>query len=452
MFQSLIDDVASRFHLGDKAPQFVRLLVNAIFDAGNGGFSGLRARFADAGLENAFASWIGSTPGDNVLQPDQFSAAFGQANANRIADTLNVPHAAVNLAGAYALPKIIGLLTRGGETPTALPGDYERWFLTDRAASAATLPPPTASTAAPVDRRDGMGFWKWLLPLLLLIGAFMLFRSCKKDQAVAPPPPEPPATQQPAASATMQQTQPTFDFSNMDGKVTINGRLASDAEKSRLWEALTATYGAPNVSGDLVVDANTLPAGWIDKLIAVLPQLKANGLKFGFDGDKLRIDTSGLPENMRFDLSQTLRAAFGGYEITGLWDRAMAALVGLKPGFSGSDLVKALNLMNVYFDTGSAAISRDSNETLAAAANAIKGAPAGIKIEAGGHTDNTGDAAANMTLSQQRAEAVVAKLKELGVPDGILSAKGYGQTSPIATNATEAGKAKNRRMEFTVLK
>ena len=57
-----------------------------------------------------------------------------------------------------------------------------------------------------------------------------------------------------------------------------------------------------------------------------------------------------------------------------------------------------------------------------------------------------------MTLSQQRAEAVVAKLKELGVADGILSAKGYGQDKPIADNTTEEGKARNRRMEFSVQK
>lgn len=78
MFETLIREAASRFHLGDNAGRLVRLIVDAIFDDRTGGFAGTRSRFADAGLDDLFASWIGTTPGDNVLQPDQFSAGFGQ--------------------------------------------------------------------------------------------------------------------------------------------------------------------------------------------------------------------------------------------------------------------------------------------------------------------------------------------------------------------------------------
>lgn len=242
-----------------------------------------------------------------------------------------------------------------------------------------------------------------------------------------------------------------FGFENADGKVTVNGQVATDAEKTRLWDALVANFGDGNVNGDIVVDANTAPAGWMDKLIALLPDLKANGLKFDLDGDKLKIDTSGLPEADRFALSQKFRNAFSGFDISGMWDKGMAALAGLTTGYGADELIKALNLMNIYFDTGSAVITKDSNETLQAAAKAIQGAPADIRIEAGGHTDNTGDAAANMTLSQQRADAVVARLGELGVANGVLTAKGYGQDKPIADNGTEEGRAQNRRMEFSIL-
>ncbi|MFT3756096.1 MAG: OmpA family protein [Pseudoxanthomonas sp.] len=440
MFESLIREAASRFHLGDNAGRFVRSLVDAIFDSNNGGFSGMRKRFADAGSDDLFASWIGTTPGDNVLQPDQFSAGFGQNIAGGIASKLGIPAAAVNMAGAWLLPKIVGQLTRGGSIPTSRPADYDRWF------AAA----PTASYTAPGGASSGGGWWKWLIPLLLLIGAFLLFRGCKKDEAVAPAPVESVATTEPVAPVV--QANPRFGFENVDGKVTVNGQVASDADKTRLWDALKATFGEANLSGDITVDAATLPAGWMDKLIAALPDLKASGLKFGFDGDKLNIDTSGLSEAERFTLSDKLRGLFGGFEISGLWDRAAAALAGLKAGFGGDDLVKALNLMNIYFDTGSATITRDSLETLTSAANAIKQAPADTKIEVGGHTDNTGDAASNMTLSQQRADAVVAKLGELGVAAGTLTGKGYGQDKPRADNATEEGKAQNRRIEFSVLK
>jgi len=445
MFESLIREAANRFHLGDNAGRLVRSLVDDIFDPAHGGFAGLRTRFDHAGLGDLFASWIGTTPGDNVLQPDQFSAGFGQNLSSGIASKLGIPAAAVNMAGAWLLPKIVGLLTPGGTLPTSRPADYDRWFGT--AAPVAT----STSRPAPVAPASSGGIWKWLIPLIILIAAFLLFRSCKKEEAAPPPPAEPAATMQPAA-APVAQANPRFGFENVDGKVMVNGQVASDADKTRLWDALKANFGEGNLSGDITVDPATLPANWLDKLIAALPELKAKGLKFGFDGDKLNIDTSGLSEADRFTVSDKLRNLFGGFEISGLWDRAAAALAGLKAGFSGDDLVKALNLMNIYFDTGSATITRDSLETLTNAANAIKQAPAGTKIEVGGYTDNTGDAAANVTLSQQRAEAVVAKLAELGVAADVLTGKGYGQEKPRASNDTEEGRAQNRRIEFAVSK
>ncbi|MGH8054367.1 MAG: OmpA family protein [Stenotrophomonas sp.] len=443
MFESLIREAANRFHLGDNAGRLVRLLADAIFNPANGGFAGLQKRFTDAGLDDLFSSWIGKTPGDNVLQPDQFSAGFGQNLAGGIASKLGIPAAAVNMAGAWLLPKIVGQLTPGGRIPTSPPADYDRWF------GAATPAAGYAGSATPAAASSG-GWWKWLIPLLILLAAFLAFRSCKKEEVVVPPPVEPVATAQPAAPVA--EVNPRFGFENVDGKVTVNGQVASDADKTRLWDALKTTFGEANLSGNIAVDPATLPAGWMDKLITALPDLKASGLKFGFDGNKLNIDTSGLPEADRFAVSEKLRSLFGGFEISGLWDRAAAAMAGLKAGFTGDDLVKALNLMNIYFDTGSATISRDSAETLTNAANAIKQAPAGTRIEVGGHTDNTGDAGANVTLSQQRADAVVARLGELGVAADSLTAKGYGQDKPRASNDTDEGKAQNRRIEFTVAK
>ena len=96
-------------------------------------------------------------------------------------------------------------------------------------------------------------------------------------------------------------------------------------------------------------------------------------------------------------------------------DKAMSALNGLKPGYSAQDLIGALNLEIINFSTGSAQIPDYSAPFLNKAAEVIKMAPAGVTIEVGGHTDNTGDAAANLTLSQQRAEAVRSYLIQQGV-------------------------------------
>ena len=74
-----------------------------------------------------------------------------------------------------------------------------------------------------------------------------------------------------------------------------------------------------------------------------------------------------------------------------------------------------------------------------------------LTVEVAGHTDNVGDAKKNLTLSAQRAKSVVAYLISKGVATARMSPKGYGDTLPKADNATDEGKATNRRTEFTIL-
>jgi outer membrane protein OmpA-like peptidoglycan-associated protein/uncharacterized protein YidB (DUF937 family) len=132
--------------------------------------------------------------------------------------------------------------------------------------------------------------------------------------------------------------------------------------------------------------------------------------------------------------------------------KAAEALKALKPGaYGGKEVTGALNVLIINFSTGSAAIPPEDGEVLKQAAGAIKSLPPDTVIEVGGYTDNTGDAAANQKLSQQRAEAVVKELEKSGVSAKMLKAKGYGGEKPVAPNDTEEGRFKNRRIEFTVL-
>jgi outer membrane protein OmpA-like peptidoglycan-associated protein/uncharacterized protein YidB (DUF937 family) len=130
--------------------------------------------------------------------------------------------------------------------------------------------------------------------------------------------------------------------------------------------------------------------------------------------------------------------------------KATSALGALKPGFGAQDLISALNLGVINFPTASAQIPPESTEYLNMAAAAIKNAPAGTVIEIDGHTDNTGDASANLQLSQQRADAVRDYLVGQGVSATSLITKGFGDTKPIASNDSEEGKFRNRRIEFAI--
>jgi outer membrane protein OmpA-like peptidoglycan-associated protein/uncharacterized protein YidB (DUF937 family) len=102
------------------------------------------------------------------------------------------------------------------------------------------------------------------------------------------------------------------------------------------------------------------------------------------------------------------------------------------------------------FPTGSAVLPTAAGPELRRAADRINALPAGTVIEIGGHTDNTGDASANLALSQRRADAVRDALMRDGVDGSRLVAKGYGETRPIASNDTTDGRLRNRRTEFTL--
>jgi len=71
-----------------------------------------------------------------------------------------------------------------------------------------------------------------------------------------------------------------------------------------------------------------------------------------------------------------------------------------------------------------------------------------LVIEIGGHTDSQGSETNNLTLSQSRAEAVLTYMEDLGIPTENMTATGYGEADPIATNDTNAGRAANRRITF----
>ncbi len=341
MFDALIREAADKFGLGNNASKLVGSLVQMVFNPSTGGFGGFQQKFASAGLGDLFTSWLGGGGGGGALQPDQLGRALGTNALSGIATKLGMPSGVINLAVAGLLPKLIGLLTPGGQIPTSIP------------AAASSLisgldtrpdPPHVAPRAKVVEpERSNLGWLKWLIPLAILLGLGFCMLNRKKPVEVAPA-----VVPAPVATAPVVETPP----------------------------------------------------------VAPMAEVRRD---------------------------------------------AAAALAALQGNFTANDLVGALNLADIQFDTDSANISASSQAILATAAEAIKRAPAGTRVEIGGHTDNTGDPAANLTLSEARANAVRTRLGELGVADGILTAKGYGADRPKADNATDAGRAQNRRMEFTVV-
>jgi len=115
-----------------------------------------------------------------------------------------------------------------------------------------------------------------------------------------------------------------------------------------------------------------------------------------------------------------------------------------------SELVKTgkFSTTGIYFESGSVKVKPESHAVIKEIADALNENPT-MKIEIIGHTDDTGTATANQTLSEQRAAAVKAYLHQtFGIDDLRLSTSGKGQSQPVADNSTTEGKAQNRRVEF----
>jgi OmpA-OmpF porin, OOP family len=113
------------------------------------------------------------------------------------------------------------------------------------------------------------------------------------------------------------------------------------------------------------------------------------------------------------------------------------------------DVIEKINFAakNIFFATGSSKLLPKSYKSLNEVAK-IMAEDASLKLEIDGHTDNTGSADKNQTLSETRAGAVKAYLASKGVDESRMTATGHGSDQPVADNKTAAGKAKNRRVEM----
>ena len=143
-------------------------------------------------------------------------------------------------------------------------------------------------------------------------------------------------------------------------------------------------------------------------------------------------------------------------------DRTVAMVVAIEPKArekkmvtaSAGDMAKSIAatgkvaLYGIYFDTNKSVVKPESKPTLDQIAQLLKSQPA-LKLGVVGYTDNVGGADANLALSKRRSEAVArALVEDYGVAESRLTSSGAGMGSPVASNDSEDGRAKNRRVEL----
>jgi OOP family OmpA-OmpF porin len=128
-------------------------------------------------------------------------------------------------------------------------------------------------------------------------------------------------------------------------------------------------------------------------------------------------------------------------------DKCPGTAKGTKVDNKGCELKERIQLRGVNFANNSAKLTAASSAVLDDMVRTLKRYP-DQKVEVAGHTDGSGTRSYNLSLSKKRAESVRKYLIDNGVAAGNLTARGYGPDSPIASNKTREGRAKNRRVEL----
>ena len=234
--------------------------------------------------------------------------------------------------------------------------------------------------------------------------------------------------------------------------LSLRGAISDDRMRDTVDSLARARF--PTVQADLTANPE-VPQGWTVRVIAAIEALDT--LQTGSAGvtpDLIRVTgTSGDPgaaEAAAARLSERLGPG-AAYELAIRYDRRLDQSLNLP---DGPECVRRMNIVmsesEIGFEPSKSAIAGDPAPTLDRLAS-VMAECADYQLEAGGHTDSQGSEGFNADLSRGRAQALVAAMAGAGIDVTNMTARGYGESQPIATNETEEGREENRRIEFRLL-
>jgi len=294
--------------------------------------------------------------------------------------------------------------------------------------------------------------WTWGIAVLLLLSLAILWvagggpgtgtccgnavesASTPVTPALAPPPMQG-AAKKPATLAV-----------RIDGdKRVIEGLVADQATKDRVLGFAAAAYGEANIVDRLTLDAATGTSTCIDKAEALLAALKTDP-PIGIDCDAKGGVTLSGSATSDADKASRERWARDFFGVDAAVVNRIEVAAPQQPVTRPEDVRCAAKMpAAVTFKTASSRIDTKGRALLDAIVPCLRTG----RYEIAGYTDSIGSAEDNMKLSQARAEAVRAYMILKGVDADRLIATGYGADHPIGDNDTAAGRASNRRIEFT---
>jgi outer membrane protein OmpA-like peptidoglycan-associated protein len=262
----------------------------------------------------------------------------------------------------------------------------------------------------------------------------------------------PTAEASPSVASTSGAVAPSVTAASTGGKVTLSGTVPSQAAMDALVASATGVHGAGNVVNTLTIDDGVSASGLTEfgTLIGALG--KGSTATAALDAGRLTLTGSVADAAAKTAAEAAATAVTGGDAGKVTSQLTVGAGTGTGTGNQGGTSAQAqLNrLPQITFESGSTRLTPAGMRAVQQAAAILRANPT-VKVRVEGHTDDVGDAAANLTLSTARAEHVRKTLHDLGIAHDRMSYIGYGESKPKLVNSSDANRAANRRVQFAVL-
>ena len=298
----------------------------------------------------------------------------------------------------------------------------------------------------PIERKRSASLWPALLALLgLVVLGVILMKGCtQRTEPMAAAAPDTTASTMPAVAGGTWDAD--FGLSQTPAGLVVRGKVATEAAKATLMQQLAGVYPGVPLVDSLVVDAGATSAPLLGNgptLFGYLSQVRSAAL--GLNGQTVTVRGNVRSPRALDDVTADLRSALpAGYALL----PEITVVAPTREVATADSLIAAALVAPIPFRTGSADLGDNASTILDQVAAALAQFPT-VKVAVEGHTDTTGSADTNQRLSQERAESVMRYLVGKGIGADRMTAVGYGQTRPVADNATETGRAQNRRVVFS---
>jgi len=242
------------------------------------------------------------------------------------------------------------------------------------------------------------------------------------------------------------------------GTLIFSGLVNSEDEATEILAIAREHHDGP-IADEMTVGADALP-GWMEGVRLGLPQFTrfASGeMAFDPGGDGFRFEGGATGSTLRY-LQEDMGRYEGPFRVTPSVTPVDATVTGLDGldftadprGACEAAFARVLETRNIVFETGSAAVSRESGIALDEIMAVAGLCDERLVFELGGHTDDVGSRTANLRLSRERAQAIANYMIAAGFDGDRLDVVGYGPDQPIESNDMPEGQAANRRLEFKV--